>query len=300
MDYHPSHAPLRYRVTHTTRYRYDHAANMCHNLVYQKPLVADHQQLLAFQYFIDPEPDYLTLRKDFFDNEIIFFSILRSHKSLTVKVVSEVALATPAYCHVPLAQSQPWEQVRDWLQTPQAKNDTRQFCLVSAFVRFVPGVREYALESFLPGRPILEAAKDLNGRIYRDFAFTPGFTDISTPLEKVFKTRKGVCQDFAHFQLACMRSLGLAARYVSGYLETVPPPGKPKLIGADASHAWVGVYEPALGWVEFDATNNTLVRDRHVRAATGRDFTDLVPLKGVIYSGGSQQMQVSVDVARLK
>ncbi|MEQ8531219.1 MAG: transglutaminase family protein, partial [Imperialibacter sp.] len=143
------------------------------------------------------------------------------------------------------------------------------------------------------------AMLDLNRRINKDFKFTPGFTDISTPLEDVFKHKKGVCQDFAHFSLACVRSLGLAAKYVSGYIETIPPPGKPKLVGADAFYAWNAIYLPGLGWVEFDATNNLLVKDQHIRVAYGRDFADVVPLKGIVYSNGGQKMVVTVDVSRL-
>jgi transglutaminase-like putative cysteine protease len=155
------------------------------------------------------------------------------------------------------------------------------------------------LQSFTPNRPIMEAMLELNTRIFNDFAFTPGFTDISTPLTKVFESRKGVCQDFAHFSLACLRSIGLAARYVSGYIETLPPPGKPKMVGADASHAWIAMYIPGLDWVEFDATNNLLVDDKHIRIAVGRDFADVTPMKGIVYSVGKQNMKVSVDVRRL-
>ena len=146
----------------------------------------------------------------------------------------------------------------------------------------------------------MDATMELCSRIYKDFTFTPGFTEISTPVDTVFEHRKGVCQDYAHFALSCLRSLGLAARYVSGYIETIPPPGKEKLVGSDASHAWIAVFVPEVGWVEYDATNNLLVNDQHIRAAYGRDFSDVVPLKGIVYSGGEQEMKVSVDVARVQ
>jgi transglutaminase-like putative cysteine protease len=145
----------------------------------------------------------------------------------------------------------------------------------------------------------MEAMIELNTRIFNDFKFTPGFTDISTPLEHVFEHRKGVCQDFAHFGLSCVRSIGLAARYMSGYIETLPPPGKPKMVGADASHAWMALFIPELDWVEFDATNNLLVSDQHLRVAVGRDFADVTPLKGIVYSSGEQKMNVSVDVRKV-
>ena len=197
------------------------------------------------------------------------------------------------------ASTSPWEEVVKWLRTTDALNDIRQFYLESKHVHFVEGIKAYTLQSFTPGRPIMEAMMELNSRIFHDFSFTPGFTDISTPLEKVFETKKGVCQDFAHFALACLRSINLAARYVSGYIETLPPPGKPKLVGADASHAWIALYIPELEWVEFDATNNLLVDDKHVRVAVGRDFADITPLKGIVYSVGKQTMKVSVDVRNL-
>lgn len=289
---------MKYKVTHHTTYIYDAPAIMCHNLVYQKPILMRHQYVTKFKYSIDPEPDYLNIRNDFFENEVIFFSILKSHSRLDVEVKSHVEISEPSYLSVDFSKTPNWEAVVKWLHSTNAQIGIRQFFLESDYVKFIPGVREYALLSFTPDRPVLEAMQDLNARIFKDFSFTPGFTDVSTPLEEVFKEKKGVCQDFAHFQLACLRSIGLAARYMSGYIETIPPPGKPKLVGADASHAWVAIFVPDIGWVEFDATNNLLVKDQHIRAAVGRDFTDIVPLKGVVYSGGSQLMKVSVDVRK--
>ncbi len=291
---------MRYEITHQTSYLYDSPAMMCHNLVYQKPMLSAHQHVAKFQFTIDPEPEYLSARNDFFDNEVIFFSILRSHTRLDVKVNSEVHITKPHYSSIKLGDSPPWEAVVSWLHSHHAQINIRQFYMESAYVKFIPGVHAYAQISFAPHRPVLAAVMDLTSRIFNDFVFTQGFTDVSTPLEDVFEAKKGVCQDFAHFQLACLRAMGLAARYMSGYIETLPPPGKPKLVGSDASHAWIAVFVPEMGWVEFDATNNLLVSDQHIRAATGRDFTDIVPLKGVVYSGGSHQMQVSVDVKKIE
>lgn len=289
---------MKYSVTHITRYDYQTPTALCHNIVVQMPATLPFQRIKSYEYHIFPEPNYLAVRKDFFDNEFIYFSVQKTHQKLLVESKSEVELDMPPWAGNAPENSEPWEEVAAWLQTVQAMNDIRQFYLESAYVRFIPGVRDYALQSFTPRRPIMEAMLDLVQRIYRDFKFTPGFTDISTPLEEVFKSKKGVCQDFAHFSLACLRSLGLAARYVSGYIETIPPPGKPKLAGADASHAWTSLYIPSLGWVEFDATNNLLVKDQHIRVAFGRDFSDVVPLKGIVYSNGNQKMVVSVDVTR--
>ncbi|MEK6476898.1 transglutaminase family protein [Catalinimonas sp. 4WD22] len=289
---------MKYKIVHHTSYVYDSPAVMCHNLVYQKPILMGYQSVSKFKYHIEPEPEYLSIRNDFFENEVIFFSVLRSHSRLDVEVKSHVEVTVPDYASLDFSQSLNWEAVVNWLHSNNAQLNIRQFFMESDYVKFIPGVREYAMLSFTPERPVLEAVKELTSRIFNDFSFTPGFTDVSTPLEEVFKERKGVCQDFAHFQLACLRSVGLAARYMSGYIETLPPPGKPKLVGADASHAWIAVFVPNIGWVEFDATNNLVVKDQHIRAAVGRDFTDIVPLKGVVYSGGTQQMQVSVDVRK--
>jgi transglutaminase-like putative cysteine protease len=289
---------MKYRVTHITKYDYQTPTALCHNIVVQSPARLPFQQVKSYKYNIFPEPNYLATRKDFFDNEFIYFSVQKTHQKLLVESKSEVEISMPNWAEVDPKQTQPWEEVVSWLQTTDAMNDIRQFYLESTHVSFIPGVREYALQSFTPGRPVMDAMLDLNKRINKDFKFTPGFTDISTPLEEVFKHRKGVCQDFAHFSLACVRSLGLAAKYVSGYIETIPPPGKPKLVGADASHAWNAIYIPSIGWVEFDATNNLLVKDQHIRVAYGRDFADVVPLKGIVYSNGGQKMVVTVDVSK--
>jgi transglutaminase-like putative cysteine protease len=213
---------------------------------------------------------------------------------------SVVELSSPAWVSIKPTDTMPWEKVVELLHSTKTSTDVRQYYLESKHVNFIDGISDYTLKSFTPGRPIMEAMLDLNTRIFNDFAFTPGFSDISTPLEKVFKHKKGVCQDFAHFSLACLRSIGLSARYVSGYLETLPPPGKPKMIGADASHAWIAIYVPGHEWIEFDATNNLLVNDKHIRVAVGRDFADVTPLKGIVYSGSEQEMKVSVDVRNLE
>jgi transglutaminase-like putative cysteine protease len=268
-------------------------------MICQGPGQNPFQRNLGFKCLIAPDPNYRSERFDFFENHWIYFAVQQPHSELSVTVTSEVELLYPDWLYIKPETTPPWEEIRDWLQTTNAMNDTRQFYLESEYVRFIPGIREYAGESFEPGRPILEALLELNQRIHEDFDFTPGFTDISTPLEEVFKHKKGVCQDLSHFSLSCIRSLGLAARYISGYIETIPPPGKPKLVGADASHAWIAVFVPPLGWVELDPTNNLLVSDQHIRAAMGRDFADIVPLKGIVYSGGGQSMKVSVDVRKI-
>ena len=289
-----------YRVKHITDYIYENPASLCHNIMYQIPREFPFQKILDFKYKIEPNPSYEMRRTDFFENNYLYFSIEETHKKLTVISESTLSLSKPDWMTVEPSSTSPWEEVHDWLHSTDALNDIRQFYLESNHVDFIDGIRDYTLISFTPKRPILEAMLDLNSRIFNDFTFTPGFTDISTPLETVFEHKKGVCQDFAHFSLACVRSIGLAAKYVSGYIETIPPPGKKKMVGADASHAWIALYIPGLDWVEFDATNNLLVSENHLRVAVGRDFADVTPLKGIIYSAGKQKMKVSVDVQRIK
>jgi transglutaminase-like putative cysteine protease len=290
---------MKYQVTHITDYIYKFPATLCHNLMFQIPQDSEFQKVEKYICEISPKPSSEVERIDFFGNKYLYFSVERSHKKLTVISQSILELQSPAWMKIDPKLTKPWEEVVDWLHTTKASNDIRQYYLESNHVTIIEGIKEYALKSFTPGRPIMEAMADLNTRIFNDFAFTPGFTDISTPLQKVFEHKKGVCQDFAHFSLACLRALGLAARYVSGYIETLPPPGKPKLIGSDASHAWIAIYIPEHGWVEFDATNNLLVNDKHLRVAVGRDFADVTPLKGIVYSGSEQEMKVSVDVSKL-
>jgi len=289
---------MNYRIKHITEYKYQFPASLCHNLICQGPALHEFQEVLEHELKIDPVPRIRETRRDFFDNGLTYFSIEHTHNQLLVEADSLVRVLTPGWMHVRPSETENWESVVSWLNTTAARNDTRQFYLESPYVRFLSEITEYSRVSFTPGRPIMEAVLDLCNRIYHDFTFTPGFTEISTPIETVFEHRKGVCQDYAHFALSCIRSLGLAARYVSGYIETLPPPGKPKLFGVDASHAWFSVLVPEAGWVEFDATNNLLVNDQHIRAAYGRDFSDVVPLKGIVYSGGKQEMVVKVDVRR--
>ncbi|WP_026968293.1 transglutaminase family protein [Algoriphagus terrigena] len=291
---------MKYQVIHITDYIYEFPATLCHNLMFQIPQSNAFQTVEEYSCDISPKPSSEIARSDFFGNKYLYFSVERSHKKLTVASKSILELLPPPWISIRPEKTMPWEKVHAWLHSIEASSDIRQYYLGSSHVQLIEGIREYALKSFTPGRPIMEAMSHLNTRIFTDFAFTPGFTDISTPLAKVFEHKKGVCQDFAHFSLACLRVLGLAGRYVSGYIETLPPPGKPKLVGSDASHAWIAVYIPGHDWVEFDATNNLLVSDKHIRVAVGRDFADVTPLKGIVYSGSEQEMKVSVDVQALE
>jgi transglutaminase-like putative cysteine protease len=194
--------------------------------------------------------------------------------------------------------SPPWEAVIRALAgaRDEATLDAYQFAFDSPYITVDDDVRAYALPSFTPDRPVLDAAIDLTARIFHEFTYEGGVTDVSTPVHEVLMQRRGVCQDFAHLQIACLRSLGLPARYVSGYLMTRPPEGQQKLVGADASHAWLSVWCPALGWVDFDPTNNLIPGDEHITLAWGRDYGDVSPINGMIIGGGSHEVAVAVDV----
>jgi transglutaminase-like putative cysteine protease len=178
--------------------------------------------------------------------------------------------------------------------------DAKQYLLDSPMVNTSAELANYAETSFQPNRPLVQVVTNLMQRIYEDFTYDPTFTTIATPLSDVLHFRRGVCQDFAHLAIGCLRSFGIAARYVSGYVETRPEPGKQRLVGADASHAWFAVYVPGIGWLEFDPTNNKLPFDQHITLAWGRDYTDVTPLKGIAFGGGQHSLSVSVDVLRLE
>jgi len=288
-----------YSIEHKTEYEYQDLVSACHNIVYQKPLNSSFQKLRKHEYLIEPKPQFVEERFDFFENSYAYFSLEVPHKNLIVVSKSEVELQSPFWQGINLGNTMNWEEVAIFLQSTAASNDVRQFCLESTLVYYISGMRDYVLAIFRPGRPILESMLEFNTRIYHDFKYKSGYTDISTPMEKLFHDRTGVCQDFAHFSIACLRSIGLAAKYVSGYIENIPPPGKKKLKGSDASHAWLSLFVPNLGWVEFDPTNNMMISQQHIRVAVGRDFKDVVPLKGIVYSSGGHELKVAVDVKKI-
>lgn len=291
---------MNYRVVHITSYEYSSPAGLCHNEARLLPRQLGRQRCLHSSLSIEPTPvDYLE-RLDFFGNRVAYFTIQQPHEKLVVTATSELAIAEEQG-GLAFGNDLPWETVRNRLQedrTPEIL-DALQFSLDSPIVVADGEMKDYAEDSFTSGRPLLEAVQDLMQRIYKDFTYDPGFTTIATPLSEVIAHRRGVCQDFAHFAIGCLRSHGLAARYVSGYLETIPPPGKERLVGADASHAWFSVFLPGSGWLDFDPTNNQMPRERHITVAWGRDFSDVTPLKGVAFGGGEHTLKVSVDVAKL-
>jgi transglutaminase-like putative cysteine protease len=285
----------KYNVTHRTTYTYFEPVSVCHNVLRLAPRNTGSQICARVAVRISPEPNTIREYEDFFGNKVIYFSIEKEHARLTVDVQSEVEIGIEAVG--------PGTGIGSRADGDGGgKGDggeIRQFVFETPMTAWNEEIEEYARVSFLPGRPLPEAAGDLMRRIYTDFEFTPGFTTISTPVAVVMKERKGVCQDYAHLAIACIRSVGLPARYVSGYIETVSPAGQEKLIGADASHAWFSVYDEGMGWMDFDPTNNMIPGDQHITIGWGRDYADIAPMKGIILSSGSHGLKVSVDVKRL-
>jgi transglutaminase-like putative cysteine protease len=283
----------RYTITHVTTYSYTEPVSLCQNVAHLSVRPSDRQRA-ASELVISPEPAVVEERQDYFGNPAHHFAIQEPHRELKVTARHRVTVFPPP---TPTDQT-PWETTRDRLPHDRSPEwvEAVQFTYDSRFAVSDPRYAAFAAESFTPGRPVLAAAKELVHRIHAGFQYDPRATTISKPVAEVFEKRRGVCQDFAHLLLACLRSLGLAARYVSGYLSTVPPPGKPRLIGADATHAWVSLFCGDAGWVDFDPTNDQIPHDRHVLLAWGRDYDDVSPLKGVILGGGKHTVSVSVDV----
>jgi len=291
---------VRLHISHLTRYDYVEPVSLCHSIVHLKPRHSERQQCLSSHLRIDPGPAVNREHQDFFGNRVNYFSIQQAHDALEVTAISEVEVglqdlpdpaATPA-----------WEVARDCLHQHRkpTMNAARIFTLASPLIPLNSAARDYAAGSFTRGRPILEAAIDLMGRIFREFSYDPHFTTIATPVAEVMAHRRGVCQDFAHLAISGLRGLGLAARYVSGYLETLPPPGQAKLQGSDASHAWFSLMIPDLGWVDFDPTNDLLPGEQHITTAVGRDYQDVTPMHGIFYGGGGHELTVAVDVNRVE
>lgn len=286
-----------YHIIHETEYNYAGSVQISRQLLRLSPRNTPWQDCLWHVLRIRPEQAEWSEWDDFFGNGVVQFALQAPHEQLLVEVESrvQVHLRNPGLdpeCTVT------WNEVRDWLGSKMGGSvlEPAQFLYASPHVPVTKSLAAYAKASFKPGRPLMSAVLDLTRRIHKDFKYDPKATTISTPVETVFKNKRGVCQDFAHVQIACLRSLGLAARYVSGYLLTHPAPGKPRLVGADASHAWLSVYCPDLGWVDVDPTNNLLVDREHITVAWGRDFSDVSPIRGVILGGGSHEPEVRVTV----
>jgi|SRR5579875_954501 len=288
-----------YRIFHKTSYQYKHSVSVGNHVACLTPRCLPHHRCTRHELFITP-PAKLTTRKDYFGNQLSFFTIEEPHKELIVEARSEVDIGEAKTPH-PDAQSPLWEDIARTLPGSHdaCSLEAYQFVFESSRIRPSAQLAEYALRSFAPRRQFVPALLDLTARIHKDFRFDAKATNVRTPTEEVFRKRCGVCQDFAHLEIACLRSLHLPARYVSGYLRTYPPPGSPRLIGADVSHAWVSAYCPGLGWIDVDPTNNVVPSCNHVTLAWGRDYGDVSPLRGLILGGRDHTLNVSVDVEAL-
>lgn len=292
---------MRYRVRHRTDYSYDADVSGSYGFAHLTPRVLPAQTATDHRLEIDPVPSQTSRLTDGYGNLATYFHVTEPHRRLTIDAVTDVEVVPPQYDAAALAE--PWERARPLVhpETPGAWAAT-DFALSSPKVLQVPEATEYAAASLVPGRPIGEAVTDLMHRIKADFDYDSTATTVTSTVPDVLATRAGVCQDFAHLSLACLRGHGVAARYVSGYLATQPPPGKERIVGADASHAWVAVWLPGSDqWLAFDPTNDQWIADRHVTVAWGRDYGDVTPVKGVIYTEAKRStLRVSVDVAPLE
>jgi transglutaminase-like putative cysteine protease len=290
---------MRFHIRHRTEYIYGDPVSLCHNLAHLRPRNTDRQTCLGMHLSISPEPGTHREYLDFYGNHVTFFSLQEPHKSLRIVSESDVEIAAQCFAASSLIDS--WDQVFEQLHTTRNPNlgEIKQFTFESTHVPTLDEFADYARPSFAPSRPLVDAVLDLTGRIHADFKFTPGVTYVDTPVLDVLKTRRGVCQDFAHLEIACLRSIGLAARYVSGYVVTQPPPGQERLVGADASHAWLSVYFPRFGWIDFDPTTGVMPSDQHITLGWGRDYDDIGPVRGVMLGGNRQSCHVAVDVIPL-
>jgi transglutaminase-like putative cysteine protease len=283
---------MKLRTAHTTRYLYRGPVSMCHTEVHLTPRARPHQILLEHELMVRPTPDFSLAREDYFGNEVTAISIEQPHQELTITARSLVQMASGDAPHLDL--SPPWEQVREETRlraTPESF-EAGQFVFESPLVARGPAFAEYAAPSFPPGHPFLQSVSDLSARIYKEFRYDPRASTVSTPVATVLEARRGVCQDFAQVMIACLRSLDFPARYVSGYVRTGGG-----VVGGDASHAWVSVWCPTFGWIDFDPTNNLIPDGEHVTLAWGRDYSDVTPVKGVSLGGGEHVISVSVDVS---
>ncbi len=287
---------MKYDVSHRTTYRYSTPVAQSQHIVHMSPRVVDRQRIKGHTLVIEPAPTIRTEREDYYGNRVVMFDIEQDHKELVVHARSTITVTAPL--SIDLAATAPWEQLAGMIADPRAGLDLRvvAYACASKNTRPTPDIADYARQSFTPGRPALEAAWNLVERIYDDFTFDPTATDVSTPVTQVLEQRRGVCQDFSHLALACLRAMRLSARYVSGYILTKPPVGTPRLAGADASHAWISVWSPEFGWVDFDPSNGLMPRDEHLSIAYGRDYDDVCPVSGILLGGSEHSVHVGVDV----
>ncbi len=286
---------MEYQLRHTTQYRYAHPVGTSYQLLHLSPRPFVHQQVLTNSITIAPTPVMQQQRTDYFGNTITDMVIRDQHSVLIIEARAHVIVHTDQ--SILLELSPPWEHVAERARYPgdAASYDAAKYCFPSAQIT-LSEARHYVLPLFTPGKPLLRLAMELTAQIYQEFEYQGGVTDIYTPVPTILNARTGVCQDFAHVAIACLRSFGIPARYVSGYLLNQPAEGQPSLVGADASHAWFSVWCPEFGWVDFDPTNNVRNHNEHITLAWGRDYSDVSPTRGFIHGGGEQTLDVAVEV----
>ncbi|MEQ9642206.1 MAG: transglutaminase family protein [Alphaproteobacteria bacterium] len=285
-----------YDVSHRTTFDYTYPVSISHHVLHLTPRDNPRQTCHRATIIVTPAPTVRAESVDYFGNPVTHFTVQDPHEELIVHASSRVEVSPRAVFD--LDGSAPWESVVEsaGTVTSEAALDAVQYAFDSPYIVATDDVEAFAREVFAPGRPVLEATLALTQRIFAEFRYQGGVTDVSTPVSQVLATRKGVCQDFAHLQIACLRRLGLPARYVSGYLLTHPPEGQAKKIGADASHAWLAVWSPDHGWIDFDPTNNMMTGDEHITIGWGRDYGDVSPINGFMVGGGEHEIEVAVDV----
>jgi transglutaminase-like putative cysteine protease len=285
-----------YKIVHRTTYKYKYPVSVGSHVACLRPRTLACHRLTQSELQVIPNPAIVTERVDYFGNHQYIFTIEEPHDELVVEARSHVVMEEIK--RDPPISSIPWEDAVKSLPKDLSPEglDAYQFRFESPRIRLRPEFAHYAKQSFTPGRPLVESLLDLTTIIHRDFRFDSKVTTVRTPIEEVFRKKRGVCQDFAHIQIACLRSINLPARYVSGYLRTCPPPGQPRMVGADASHAWVSAFCPGLGWLDVDPTNDVVPSTSHVTIAWGRDFGDVSPLHGLILGGGAHTLKVGVDL----
>lgn len=292
---------MHFRVKHITRYKYVQHVSRCYNVAHIIPRDTDRQKCLNNHVSIAPQPATTKQRCDYFGNEAYHFEIQMPHTELIITAQSDIQIVDhDRELDFDLAAS--FGEVLEYLRQPSNQDaiEAREFLLNSPMIECSEALRDYASPSFQNDRSLRACVSDLTSRIFTDFSYDPHFTTIATPLADVLEHKRGVCQDFAHLQIGCLRSMGIPAKYVSGYIETLPKAGQKKLVGADATHAWIAYFSPDEGWVEYDPTNNSAANSQHIVTAFGRDYFDVTPVRGVIFGGGeSPVLEVSVDVARL-
>jgi transglutaminase-like putative cysteine protease len=273
--------------------------SVSHHVARLEPLATATQSRESFSLQIFPMPALRRARTDYFGNQLCFFAIQEIHSRLEIITSSRVMVQPKKPAQNESAA--PWESVAEMFRDPVSPEvvEPYEFVFDSPQIRASLELFDYARESFVEGTPLVAGVRDLTQRIFKDFKFDPKATTVATPLEEVWANRRGVCQDFAHLGIACLRSLGLPARYVSGYLRTRSPEGRPRLVGADASHAWFSIFSPGTGWIDFDPTNNVQAAEEHITVAYGRDFGDVSPVAGILTGGGRHIVRVAVDVEEI-